>query len=68
MLSSAQVDRDPSVLAGVLWLAGLVALCFLLGHFFMVWDGRFAWGSGPSGAPDPAAGCPYPFCGTWILW
>ena len=66
MLASAPADRHSSVLAGVLWLAGLMALYFILGHLFMVWDGSFASLGDPSGAPDSVTACPSPFCGTWF--
>lgn len=66
MFRSAAVDRNLPVLAAVLWLASLVALYSILGRFFAGGHGWFGGWTGPSGAPDPAAGCPYPFCGVWI--
>jgi hypothetical protein len=66
MLSVERVDREPSVLVVVLWLASLLVLHFALGHMPWVWERWFAWWGGPSDASGPWAACPYPFCGKWM--
>jgi hypothetical protein len=59
MVSVEQVDREPSVLVGVLWLAGLLVFHFALGYIPWIWERWSAWWFG---VPT----CPYPQCGNWI--
>ncbi len=59
MLATVPGQRERPVLAAVLWVVSLVALCFVFGHLSIVLERVFAW-------PDPAPGCPYPFCGNWV--
>lgn len=66
MASVGQVDREPSVLLGVLWLAGLLTLYFVLGHLPLGLERWFALWVHPWGAAAPTTACPYPFCGRWV--
>jgi hypothetical protein len=66
MLSVERVDREPSVLVGVLWLASVLVLHFALGHIPWIWERWSAWLFGPWGGPVTVPTCPYPQCGNWM--
>jgi hypothetical protein len=68
MASVEQIDREPSVLVSVPWLASLLVLYFALGHLPPVWEHWLVWRGGPAGAPVMLPACPYPQCATWIPW
>lgn len=57
MLATVGEYRERPAPAGALWLGGIVVLLCVV-----AW---FVWQAVPWGGSDPAAACPYTFCGIW---
>jgi hypothetical protein len=66
MFSAGQMEREPSILVGVLGLAILLAVYFALGHFLRVWD---PWSGGLAGVSGPTVPLPpNPYTLSGIIW
>lgn len=66
MLSAGHVDREPSILVGVLGLAILLAIYFALGHIPWAWERWSEWLSGFWSPPVTLPPNPYTLSG--IIW